>query len=116
MTDNLKNYKDQSNETINSDPKIDTSSFNLSSGTSDSLPVVTVSLQVVNKHIATTVAGITCLLDSRSTNSMIKIRHTNNYERKMRSNKVEYSSSAGVYYITHDVKVPFAFGNSLAAR
>ena len=44
VTENLNNYKYQSNESINSEPKFDTSIFNLSSGTSDPLPVVTVSL------------------------------------------------------------------------
>ena len=38
---------------------------------------------------------------------MIKRRHTNHYERKMWSNKVEYSNAAGVYFTTRDVKVPF---------
>ena len=38
---------------------------------------------------------------------MIKRRHTKYYERKMRSNKVEYSKSEGLYCITHDVKVTF---------
>ena len=59
VTENLNNYKDQSNEAINSDPKFDTSS--LSSGTSNPLPVVTVFLRGGKKHKATTVAGITCL-------------------------------------------------------
>ena len=38
---------------------------------------------------------------------MIKIGHTKHYERKMWFNKVEYSTAAGVYCTTHDVKVPF---------
>ena len=38
---------------------------------------------------------------------MIKIQHTKHYERKMRSNKVQYSTTAGVYCTTHDFKVPF---------
>ena len=38
---------------------------------------------------------------------MIKRRHTKHYERKMRSNRVEYSTAAGVYCTTHNVKVPF---------
>ena len=46
VTDKLNNYKDQSNSSINSDPTFDTSNFNLSSGTSNPLPVVTVSIQV----------------------------------------------------------------------
>ena len=37
----------------------------------------------------------------------MKIQHTNHYESKMWSNKVEYSNAAGVYFTTHDVKVPF---------
>ena len=46
-------------------------------------------------------------MDSGATDSMIKIRHTNHYERKMRSNKVEYRTDAGVYCTTYDFKVPF---------
>ena len=67
VTKNLNIYKDQSNEAINSEPTFDISSFNLSSGTSDPLPVVTVSLWVGKKHRATTVEGITCLWDSGAT-------------------------------------------------
>ena len=107
VTENLKNYKDQGNEAINSKPEFDTSIFNLSSGNSDPLPVVTVSLRGLKKHRSTTVAGITSLWYSWATNIMIKIRHNKHYERKMRSNKVEYSTATGVYCTTHDVKVPF---------
>ena len=107
MTDNLNNYNDQSNETINSEPTFDHSSFNLSSGTSESLPVVTVSLQGGKINRETIVAGLTCLWDIRATESMIKRRHTNHYERKMRSNIVEYRTVDGVCCTTHDVKVPF---------
>ena len=38
---------------------------------------------------------------------MIKRQHNNHYERKMRSNKVDYSTDAGVYCTSNDVKVPF---------
>ena len=86
MKENLKNYKDQSNEAINSDPKFDNSSFNLYSGTSDPLPVVTVFLRGGNKHRETIVAGLKCLWDIRSTNSMIKRRHTKHHEHNIRSN------------------------------
>ena len=37
---NLKNYNDQSNEAINSEPTFDNSSFDLSSSNSDPLPLV----------------------------------------------------------------------------
>ena len=107
MTNNLNNYNDQNNEAIDNDPTLDNSSFRLSSGTSDPLPVVTVSLLVGKKHRGTIVAGLTFLWDSGATNSMIKIRHTKHYERKMRSNIVEYSTASGVYCTTHDGKVPF---------
>ena len=107
VTDNLNNNKYQSNESINSDPTFDTGNFNLYSGASDPLPVLTVSLRGGKKNIAMTVAGLTCLLDSGATNSMIKIQHTKHYERKIRSNKVEYSTAAGVHCKTRDVKVPF---------
>ena len=59
VTENLKNYKEQSNEAINSEPKFHTSSFDLYSGTRNNLPVATVSLRGGNKHRATTVAGLT---------------------------------------------------------
>ena len=107
VTDNLNNYKYHSNESINSEPTFGTSGFNLSSGTSDPLPVVTVSLRGGKKHRATTFAGLTCLWDIGDTDSMIKQRHTKHYEHKMRSNKVECSTAAGVYCTTHDVKVTF---------
>ena len=115
VTYNLKNYKDQINEAINREPTFDASSFNLSSGTRDPLPVVTVSLLGVNKHRAITVAGITCLWDSGATDSMIKIRHTKHYGYKMRSNKVDYSTATCVYCTTHDFKVPF-FVPKLSSR
>ena len=107
MTNNIKYYNNQYNDAIDNYPTLDNSSFNLSSGTRYPLPVLTVSLQGGKKHRATVVANITCLWDSGATNSMIKRRHTKHYERKMRFNRVEYSTDAGVYCTTHDVKVPF---------
>ena len=71
VTDNLKNCKDQSNESINSDLKFDTGALKLSSGTIDPLPVVTISLRGGNKHLATTVYLLTCFWNSGATNSMI---------------------------------------------
>ena len=47
------------------------------------------------------------LWDSGATKSTIKRRHTKTYESKTSSNKVEYSTDAGTYCTTHDVKVPF---------
>ena len=58
MNSNTKTNKDQRDDVIGNDPKFD-SSFNLSSGTKDPLPVVTVSLRGDKKNIATTVASIT---------------------------------------------------------
>ena len=106
MTDNIKKNKNQHNEDIECDLKFD-NKFSLSSGTKYSLPGVTVSLGGGKKKRATIIPGLTCLWDSRATDSMIKRKHTKNYERKMRSNKREYSIAAGLYCTTHDVKVPF---------
>ena len=58
VTDNIKTNKYQRNDANENDPKFD-SSFNLSSGTKDPLPVLTVSLQGGKKHISMTVAGLT---------------------------------------------------------
>ena len=107
VTYNLNNYRYQINEAINSDPTIDTSSFNLSINTSNILPVVAVFLQGGKKHRATTVAGLECLRGIGATNSMIKRRHTKHYERNMWYNKVDYSTATGMYCTTHDVKVTF---------
>ena len=115
-TSNLKKNKDQSNEAINNEPTFDTNSFNLSGGTSDPLPLVTVSPKGGKKHRATTISGRTCLWDSGATNRTIKIKHTKNYENKMRYIKVEYITANGMYRTTHDVKVTFACRNFLAAR
>ena len=38
---------------------------------------------------------------------MINRKHTGIYYQNMRPDKVEYSTSAGPYCTTHDVKVPF---------
>ena len=51
--------------------------------------------------------GITCLWDSRSTNSIIKRIYTKPYEQKIHSNNVEYSTAVGLYFTMHDAKVPF---------
>ena len=107
VTNNLENNKYQSNEAISSEPNFDTSDFNLSSGTSDPLPVVTASIRGGKKHRSKTVAGLTCLWYSKATETTIKRQHTKHNERKMRSNKVENSTAAGVYYTPHDVKVAF---------
>ena len=45
VTDNLKNYKDQIDEAINSEPTFGTISLNLSISTINPLPLVTVSLR-----------------------------------------------------------------------
>ena len=116
VTRNLKTNKDQSNEAINNETTFDTSNFNLSRDNSNPLPVVTVSLQVGKKNRATNIAGITCFWYSGATGSMIKRKHTKNYERKMRYNKVEYSTYPGMYCTTHDVKVPFCMPNVLVSR
>ena len=73
VPDNLKNYKYQSNEAIRSHLEFDTSGFNLSSGTSEPLPLVTVYLQLGKENIATTVAGLASLWKIGATDSMIKI-------------------------------------------
>ena len=107
VTNNRKTNKDQLNEVTKNETTFDTNSFNLSSCNIYPLPVVTVYLRGGKKHRATAVAGLTCLWDSRATNTMINRQQTKHYERNMRSNKVEYSTATGVYFTTHDVKVPF---------
>ena len=96
VTKNLKKNKYQSNEAIQNDPTFDNNSFNLYSGTRDPLPLVNISLWGGKKHRETTVSGLTCLWDSGSINIMIQIKHTKHYERKMRSNKLEYNTDASV--------------------
>ena len=71
------------------------------------MPAVTVILRGGKKRRATTVSGVSFLWDSGATDIMIKIRRTQYYECKMRSNKVEYITADGVYCTTHYVKVPF---------
>ena len=47
---------------------------------------------------------------------MIKRRQTKHYARKMRSNKIEYSTAAGVYCTNHDVKVPFCMPEIFSSK
>ena len=70
VTNNIKN-KNQCDDTIEYEPIFD-NKFGLSSVTKDPLPVVTVSLKVVNKHRANIISGLTYLWDSRATDSLIK--------------------------------------------
>ena len=64
VSENLNNYNNQNNEAINCEATFYNSSFNLSRGTRDPLPVVTVSLRGGKKHRATIVAGLTCFWDT----------------------------------------------------
>ena len=107
VTNNLKSYRYQSIEAIKNELTFDASNFNLSNDNINPLPVVTVSLQGGKKHRETAVAGLTFLWDRVGTNRMIKIKHTKNYKRKLRSNKLEYSTADGVYCTTRGVRVPF---------
>ena len=38
---------------------------------------------------------------------MINRKHTKHYKRKIPSNKLEYITDNGVYFLTHDIKVTF---------
>ena len=71
VINNINKYKDKHNDAFENYLNFDIS-FNLSTGTKYPLPVVIISFLVGEKHRATTVAGITRLLDSGATNSMIK--------------------------------------------
>ena len=106
MTYNIKNNKNQQKFAIENELKFD-KKISLYSATKDPLPVVTVRLRGGKKQKETIIAEFTCLWDSGATNIMIKRKHTEHYDLIMRSNTVEYSTSAGLYCTTHDVKVAF---------
>ena len=106
MTDNIKKNKNQHDGIIEYEPKFD-NKFILSSGTKDPLPVVTVSLNRGKKQRATIITSLTCLWDIGATNSVIKIRHTKPYKRKISPNKVEYSTAVVPYCMTRGIKVTF---------
>ena len=104
VTDNIETKKYQPNKSIKNEPTFHTSTFNSYSETRYPLTVVTVTLRGDKKNVATTVDGLTCLWDSGATDSMINRKHTKDYERNMRSNKVEYITAAGIYCTAHDAK------------
>ena len=79
VTDNINKNKDQLNDAIYNESMFHTNGFNLSSGTREPLPVVTVTLRKGKKNIETTVSGQTCLWDIRGTKSMINRKHTKFY-------------------------------------
>ena len=107
VTNNIKTNKYQLNDAIHNEPTFDTSRFNSYKGTREPLPVVNITPLGGRKHRSMTVSGLTYLWDSGDTDSTIKRKHTKYYERKMRYNKVEYSTAAGIYCTMHDVKVHF---------
>ena len=71
MTNNTKKNSNKHNNTIEYEPRFD-NKFNLSSGTKDPLPVVTVSLIGGKKQRTTIIYGLPGLQDSGSANIMIK--------------------------------------------
>ena len=105
MTDNIKN-KDKFNDAIDYEPKFDNKFILSIRLPMETLQVVTVSLREGNKNRATMNDIITLLWDNRDNGSIIKRKHTNPYEHILISNKVDYSTSTGLYCTTHDVKVP----------
>ena len=96
VTNNINTNEYQLNYAIYNEPTFDTISFNSSSGNRDPFSVVTVTFRGGNKNRAIIVAGITCLWDSGATESIINRKHNKHYERKMRYNRVEYSTAAGM--------------------
>ena len=107
VTNNIKTNKYQHSDSIDIDPKFDSKSFDLYIGTRDPLPVVNFRIWGGKEHRAMNVAVLIYLWYSGAINIMIKRRHTQCYARKMRSNKVEYGTSTGVYCTTHDTNVHF---------
>ena len=79
--------KDKRNDTIGYKSKFD-NKFSLSRGTKDPLPVVTSSLQGGKKQRSNIISILTYLWYSRSTDSVIKMRHTKPYKSNICSNKV----------------------------
>ena len=106
VTNSIKKNKNKHNGATEDEPKSD-NMFSLSSGNKEPIPEVIVILRGGKKHRATMVAGLTCLWDIESTGSKIKIKYTKYYERRMRSNKEEYSTAAGLYCTTHNIKMTF---------
>ena len=75
MTYNINTNKNQRSDAIENESKFD-NTLNVSRGTKDPLPVVTVSPRPVKKKRAMNVAGLTLLCYIGATNSIIKIKHT----------------------------------------
>ena len=115
MTDNINKNNNQHNDVIENDQKFD-NKFSLSNRTKYSQPVVTISLIGGKEYRATMINGLICLWDSGSTNIMIKIKHAKHYEGRIQYNKVECSTVAGPYCMTHNGKVIFLCQSYLAAR
>ena len=100
------NNKDQCNDAIEYDPKF-YNKVSLYSGTKDPLPVVIFSLRGGKKRRSTIISGLKCMFCGGYTDSLIKSWHTKPYQRKIYSNKVEYSTPTGPYCTMHDAKVSF---------
>ena len=73
------------------------------------LALLTVSLKGDKKNRETIMSSLSCLWDSRATNSMIDTKNIDIglYGCNIHSNKVEYITATGLYSTTHDVKLPF---------
>ena len=103
---NLK-YINQINEAIEHELKFDNTSNLSRYTTKEPLPEVSGSIREGKKSKATAVYGLKWTRDIVTTDSMIKRKHTKPYEHNLHYNKVEYSTTEGPYFTTHDIEVPF---------
>ena len=71
-------------------------------------PKVIIRLRGVKKYIQTLNTVITCLLDRWDKYRIIKHKHINPYNFKLRSNNVKSSKAAGPCRTTYDVKISFS--------
>ena len=71
------------------------------------MAVIPISLVGGKKNRATIIVGLTFLWYRESTDRMINRQHPKPYKHIILANKVEYSTSTGLYCTNHNIKVPF---------
>ena len=106
MSNNIKT--NQVDDVVDNELKFDSSNSLATNNVQNNLPMVNLRLRVGKKYIQTLNSGLTLLWDIGSTYIIIKIKHINPYNSKLRAKKVKYINSSGPYKTTHDVKVPFS--------
>ena len=106
VSTNIKN--NQVNDIVKNELKFDSINSPANNTVNYPLPIVTIRLRGGKKYTQNLNSVLTFLWDSGATDRMIKFKHIDTYNSKLRDNKVKCIMDAGPYKTTNAVKITFS--------